>query len=104
MESVLRYGLPAQYVGLILKVRHHGTLSFCFDPTILQPDPQSIGKILNVLSNELSYVSARGNKSEKKGGDDSEERDRLPGEYQTLLEQEFFNFVLCEIPWIQLDS
>lgn len=80
VESVLRYGLPANYTGLIVK-----------------PDPKQVKKILTVLSSQFSYLAPRSNRrsNAKTGGNED-----FVGEYQSLLEQEFFDFVLYEVPWI----
>ncbi|EMD41707.1 hypothetical protein CERSUDRAFT_110285 [Gelatoporia subvermispora B] len=85
VESVLRYGLPANYAGLFVK-----------------PDPKSPKRTLGALSMQFSYLSGRSsgpNAYEKnKGG----AGDEASGEYQTVLEQELFEFVLFEVPWIVL--
>ncbi|KAH0838586.1 ATPase V1 complex subunit C [Lanmaoa asiatica] len=82
VESVLRYGLPANYVGLAIK-----------------PDPKSTKKTLSVLTNQFAYLAPRSGRSKKQKGGGTDE---FIGEYQTLLEQEFFDFVLYEVPWIIL--
>ncbi|KAG9314647.1 ATPase V1 complex subunit C [Chiua virens] len=82
VESVLRYGLPANYVGLAIKA--------C-------PDPKSTKKTLSVLTNHFVYLAPRSGQSKKQKGSGTED---FVGEYQTLLEQEFFDFVLYEVPWI----
>ncbi|THH27026.1 hypothetical protein EUX98_g7171 [Antrodiella citrinella] len=85
-ESVLRYGLPAHYTGLFIK-----------------PEPKATKRTLTTLQQQFTYLSRRTNptasKSKSKaaastGGDD------VGGEYQTLLEEEYFDFVLFEVPWI----
>ncbi|KAF8845406.1 ATPase, V1 complex, subunit C [Paxillus ammoniavirescens] len=80
VESVLRYGLPANYLGLAIK-----------------PDPKSTKKILSVLTNHFKYLSPRSGRSGKQQGGGTED---FIGEYQSLMEQEFFDFVLYEVPWI----
>jgi len=82
VESVLRYGLPANYAGLAVK-----------------PDPKSTKKTLSALTNQFAYLAPRSGRSKKQKGDGTDE---FIGEYQTLLEQEFFDFVLYEVPWIVL--
>ncbi|TFK41400.1 hypothetical protein BDQ12DRAFT_679405 [Crucibulum laeve] len=81
VESVLRYGLPASYVGLVVK-----------------PDPKATKKTFNLLQAQFSYLAPRSNpqqsKKKKSGGEE------FIGEYQTLMEQEFFDFVVYEVPWI----
>lgn len=52
-----------------------------------------------VLQRHFSYLSARSQGATKaKGGGPTNED--LAGEYQSLLDQEFFDFVLYEIPWV----
>ncbi|KZT21706.1 ATPase, V1 complex, subunit C [Neolentinus lepideus HHB14362 ss-1] len=81
VESVLRYGLPANYTGLIIK-----------------PDPKQVKKILTILSSQFSYLAPRSNKRTMNGKGGGNED--VAGEYQSLMEQEFFDFVLYEVPWI----
>ncbi|KAF7339668.1 V-type proton ATPase subunit C [Mycena sanguinolenta] len=82
VESVLRYGLPANYTGIAVK-----------------PDPKSAKRTFGVLQTQFSYLRPRSNsKSAAKGS--RGEGDEFVGEYQTLMEQEFFDFVLFELPWI----
>ncbi|KAG2109576.1 ATPase V1 complex subunit C [Suillus discolor] len=81
VESVLRYGLPANYVGFAIR-----------------PEPKYTKKTLSVLTNHLSYLSPRSSGRAQKHGT----ADEFAGEYQSLMEQEFFDFVLYEVPWIVL--
>ncbi|KAF5311794.1 hypothetical protein D9619_003322 [Psilocybe cf. subviscida] len=78
VESVLRYGLPAEYIGIVIK-----------------PDHKNVKKIFGTLQTQLAYLSPRSNAAQ--GGKTSEE---FAGEYQTLMDQEFFDFVIYEVPWI----
>ncbi|TFK88563.1 ATPase V1 complex subunit C [Polyporus arcularius HHB13444] len=84
VESVLRYGLPAHYIGFFVK-----------------PEPKATKRTLATLQSHLAYLGGRAN-PEKSKGKKSSGTDDLGGEYQTILEQEFFDFVLFEIPWIVL--
>jgi V-type H+-transporting ATPase subunit C len=79
VESVLRYGLPANYIGIVI-----------------QPDPKSAKKIFGVLQSHFSYLGSGSRKGAKSNG----EVEEFVGEYQTLMEQEFFDFVLYEVPWV----
>ncbi|TFK57433.1 ATPase, V1 complex, subunit C [Heliocybe sulcata] len=81
VESVLRYGLPANYTGLIIK-----------------PDPKQVKKILTILSSQFSYLAPRSN--QRTANTKSGANEEVVGEYQSLMEQEFFDFVLYEVPWI----
>ncbi|KAE9410818.1 ATPase, V1 complex, subunit C [Gymnopus androsaceus JB14] len=80
VESVLRYGLPANYIGIVV-----------------QPDPKSTKKTFGVLQSHLSYLNSGSRKGAKTNAG---ETDEFIGEYQTLMEQEFFDFVLYEVPWV----
>ncbi|KAJ7597281.1 hypothetical protein C8J56DRAFT_919669 [Mycena floridula] len=80
VESVLRYGLPANYIGIAIK-----------------PEGKSAKKTFNLLQSQFSYLRSRSNggSTQHKGA-----TDEFVGEYQSLLDQEFFDFVLFEVPWI----
>ncbi|KAJ3771545.1 hypothetical protein EV361DRAFT_894824 [Lentinula raphanica] len=81
VESVLRYGLPANYIGIVI-----------------QPDPKTAKKTFGILQSHFTYLSSgsRSKNAKSKGGDTEE----FVGEYQTLMEQEFYDFVLYEVPWV----
>lgn len=82
-------------MGVVIKVN-----LFFIKYTLLiysvQPEPKSTKKTLTLLTNHFSYLSPRSNRAKGKKGDNEE----FIGEYQTLMEQEFFDFVLFEVPWI----
>ncbi|KAF9073750.1 hypothetical protein BDP27DRAFT_1288618 [Rhodocollybia butyracea] len=81
VESVLRYGLPANYIGIVI-----------------QPDSKLAKKTFSIVQSHLSYLGSNSHsKSKKSNGGDTEE---YIGEYQTLMDQEFFDFVLYEVPWV----
>ncbi|KAF8273765.1 ATPase V1 complex subunit C [Lactarius quietus] len=82
VESVLRYGLPANYVGIAVK-----------------PEPKTTKRTLTALQRHFSYLSARSQGRAKVKRGDSTNEDFV-GEYQSLLDQELFDFVLYEVPWI----
>jgi len=78
VESVLRYGLPANYTGLVVK-----------------PDPKTSKRLMSILTSHFSYLNKqRTDKKGKKGTG----TDDYTGEYQSLLEQEYYDFVLFEVP------
>ncbi|KAH8100547.1 ATPase V1 complex subunit C [Cristinia sonorae] len=81
VESVLRYGLPAHYVGLFIK-----------------PEPKATKRTLATLQQQFTYLSRRSNPAASKSKANAAAD--VGGEYQTLLEQEYFDFVLFEVPWI----
>jgi len=82
VESVLRYGLPANYTGLVIK-----------------PERKAAKKTLALLQSQFSYLGARFNKEDTNDGGGNED---FVGEYQTLLEQEMFDFVLYDIGTIPI--
>ncbi|KAI9460255.1 hypothetical protein BJY52DRAFT_290218 [Lactarius psammicola] len=82
VESVLRYGLPANYVGIAVK-----------------PEPKTTKRTLTALQRHFSYLAARSQGRAKAKSGDSTNEDFV-GEYQSLLDQELFDFVLYEVPWI----
>lgn len=86
VESVLRYGLPADYAGVIVR-----------------PEPKTAVKTLRSLSTQYSYLAAasRGPSSKKKSsksGGVSAGSDDVVGEFAQLMEAEYYDFVLFEIP------
>ncbi|KAI0690687.1 ATPase V1 complex subunit C [Cytidiella melzeri] len=87
VESVLRYGLPANYVGFVIK-----------------PEAKSIKRTLTTLQSQFAYLGRRSNSttSNKTSKSSNATTEEFAGEYQGLLEQEFFDFVLFEVPWITL--
>jgi V-type H+-transporting ATPase subunit C len=79
VESVLRYGLPANYVGLVIK-----------------PDSKTAKKTLATLNSYFSFLAPKS----KQAGRGKIGADEVAGEFQSILEQEFFDFVLFEVPWV----
>ncbi|KZO94983.1 ATPase V1 complex subunit C [Calocera viscosa TUFC12733] len=77
VESVLRYGLPANYTGLVI-----------------EPDPKSSKRLMAVLTSHFAYLNKQAGKKGKK----SSGTDEYTGEYQSLMEQEYYDFVLFEVP------
>jgi V-type H+-transporting ATPase subunit C len=89
VESVLRYGLPADYAGVVVK-----------------PDPKTASRTLKALQDHFGYLAAasqapnRGERGKGKGkaagaGGVGEE---VGGEWAGVMEQEYFDFVLFEVP------
>lgn len=81
VESVLRYGLPSNYMGIVIK-----------------PEGKSAKKIFGVLQSQFAYLRPRSNPAVQHGKKGP--ADEFVGEYQNILDQEFFDFVLYEVPWI----
>jgi V-type H+-transporting ATPase subunit C len=54
--------------------------------------------MLSVLTTHFAYLSPKSGAAKAKAGDAG--LDEFAGEYQSLMEQEFFDFVMLEIPWI----
>lgn len=75
VESVLRFGLPAEYFGIVVK-----------------PNPKRTKALLSSLTSHFSYLETSG----KKGKGNSSGNDDAPGEYAAYLEQEQYPFVLTE--------
>ncbi|GAA5832442.1 hypothetical protein JCM11251_006455 [Rhodosporidiobolus azoricus] len=87
VESVLRYGLPAAYFAAIVK-----------------PEPKSLSKLLPALSTFLvpSHAVGKGKKN-KKGSSSSAQVDdpSALGEYASVMEGEYLDFVLFEIERVE---
>lgn len=64
---------------------------------ISQPDPKSGKRAFNVLQSQFAYLRPRSNPNQNKKQAANED---YVGEYTSLMDQEFFDFVLFEIPWI----
>ncbi|CAE6439347.1 unnamed protein product [Rhizoctonia solani] len=84
VESVLRYGLPASYTGIIVK-----------------PEPKTTKRTLDVLASHFAYLGSKSRSRDKKSGNADED---YVGEYQTLMEQEIFDYVLFEVPWVVIHT
>ncbi|EJD55434.1 ATPase, V1 complex, subunit C [Auricularia subglabra TFB-10046 SS5] len=82
VESALRYGLPARYTALIVK-----------------PQPKLSSKTLGLLTTHFAYLKPASERARNKGAADTTD---VAGEYQAIMEQEYYDFVLVEIPWIVL--
>ncbi|CAO1615193.1 unnamed protein product [Sympodiomycopsis kandeliae] len=83
VESVLRYGLPADYYSVAIK-----------------PNAKRVKGLETALSNYFSSLegkaaASRRKKSNNSGGGDNE----VPGEYAALLEEELLPFVVIEVPF-----
>ncbi|KAL7424719.1 Vacuolar ATP synthase subunit C [Cryptotrichosporon argae] len=88
VESVLRYGLPADYAGVVVK-----------------PDPKTAVKTLKTLSAHFNYLasSSQGPTAKKtKAGAASGAGGDVAGEWATVMEQEYYDFVLFEIPKVEI--
>ncbi|PVG04830.1 putative VMA5-H+-ATPase V1 domain 42 kd subunit, vacuolar [Serendipita vermifera] len=84
VESVLRYGPPANFTGVIVI-----------------PEPKTTTKLISTLQTQFEYLAPRTKGSKFKGakggsGDTTE----YGGEYAALMEEEIFDFVLMEVPRI----
>ncbi|BGP41556.1 Vacuolar ATP synthase subunit C [Rhodotorula kratochvilovae] len=83
VESVLRYGLPAAYFGAVVK-----------------PEPKQLDKLLSALSTFLvpSHERKKAKRKPASGGDDDA---AALGEYATLMEGEYHEFVVFEIEQVE---
>ncbi|GAA5991228.1 hypothetical protein JCM10908_006594 [Rhodotorula pacifica] len=86
VESVLRYGLPAAYFGAVVK-----------------PEPKQVDKLTSTLSSFLVPSSKSASKHKKKkpadGGDGGDSA--AFGEYASVMEGEYYEFVLFEIERVE---
>lgn len=90
VESVLRYGLPAEYAGIVIK-----------------PDPKTASRTLKGLQEHFSYLAAASQapqrraqgKSKGKGtGSAQAGNEEVGGEWASVMEAEYFDFVIYEVP------
>jgi V-type H+-transporting ATPase subunit C len=100
VESALRYGLPAEYAGVIVKVCHRYQDQ---RPHLTsQPESKTAVSTLKTLSSHYSYLSAASqgpsSKRNKKSGATTAGSEDVGGEWQTVMEAEFYDFVMFEIP------
>ncbi|KAN0060599.1 Vacuolar ATP synthase subunit C [Thecaphora frezii] len=82
VESVLRYGLPADYFAIAIR-----------------PNPKRTKALLATLNAHYSYLEGHegsGPSSKRGGKSKSNNQVEAPGEYAQLLEEEQFAFVLME--------
>ncbi|KAK4689915.1 V-type H+-transporting ATPase subunit C, partial [Tremellales sp. Uapishka_1] len=88
VESVLRYGLPADYAGVVVK-----------------PDTKTAVKTLRTLSTHYAYLSSApqgpSTKKKSKGGGATAGGDDVGGEWAGVMEAEFYDFVLFELPKVE---
>ena len=80
VESVLRYGLPARYTGMIIK-----------------PDTKQSKRLLMTLSSHFAYLEPT---SEKKAPKKSANAEEMAGEYANVMEQDYYGFPLFELPLV----
>jgi V-type H+-transporting ATPase subunit C len=66
---------------------------------VSQPEPKSTKKVFNTLQAQFTYLRPKSNRSNTIKGDENTD---FVGEYQSLLDQEFHDFVMFEVPWIIL--
>jgi V-type H+-transporting ATPase subunit C len=96
---VLRYGLPAEYAGVIVKVSSrkdsfHGPMIPIADN--LQPDPKTAVKTIKQLAARYNYLGSGKSKDTKAAANDD-----VVGEWANVMEQEYYDFVLFEIPKVE---
>lgn len=63
----------------------------------MKPETKNAKKVFNVLQTRFAYLSPKSNAAQpgtKTGNED------FVGEFQTVLDQDFFDFILYEVPWI----
>lgn len=103
MESVLRYGLPANYFAVVIKVRFRLIVILLSrsNQIILQPAPKQATKLLAALSAHLVGTISPSAQKVKKVGKSSTADDAAAGEYANVLEGEYYDFVVFEIEKIE---
>ena len=69
-------------------------------PHTRQPEPKGTKRTLQTLQAQLAYLGRRANPGSKTNSGDV--AGDIAGEYQALMEQEYLDFVLFEVPWIVL--
>ncbi|CAO1636272.1 unnamed protein product [Parajaminaea phylloscopi] len=90
VESVLRYGLPAEYYA-----------------TFLKPNAKRVKSLVSTLSSYFDSLEGRSTMSKRKkqsSGKDSGNQGEVPGEYASLLEEEELPFVAIEVPQVRADG
>lgn len=88
--------MPANYLGIVIKVTKSGVFVTTTSLTVYQPEPKTTKRIFHVLQTQFTYLRPRANSAQGK----INSNDEFVGEYQTLMDQDFFDFVLYEVPWI----
>ncbi|WVQ74670.1 hypothetical protein IAR50_004274 [Cryptococcus sp. DSM 104548] len=88
VESVLRYGLPADYAGVIIK-----------------PESKTAAKTLRTLNESftnLAISSSRDSRTKKGKGKSSSSGagEEVGGEFASVMEAEFYNMVFVELPMV----
>ncbi|KAG7529029.1 hypothetical protein FFLO_05822 [Filobasidium floriforme] len=81
VESVLRYGLPADYSAIVL-----------------QPDSKTSLKTLKSLSSYFQFLASKERGTGKKASGTGGNNDEVAGEWGAVMEQEYYDFVLFEVP------
>lgn len=64
-----------------------------------QPEPKTAVKTLKQLSAHYNYLTSGKSKEKKKSGGGADEE--IAGEWATVMEQEYYDFVLFEIPKVE---
>ena len=69
---------------------------------LTKPDPKYVKKTLTYLTTHFNYLASQKEKSSVKQNSksDVDNKGEIAGEYQQIMDQEYFDFVLFEIPWI----
>jgi hypothetical protein len=91
VESVLRYGLPAEYAGVVVR-----------------PEPKTAGRTLKALQEHFGYLAAASQAPSRRAGGAGKGKegqagaaaglDEVGGEWAGVMEAEYFDFVLFEVP------
>lgn len=107
VESVLRYGLPAAYFVAVVKVSsrfssvpvsHGFTLML---KALLQPEHKQHSKLLSTLSDFLVPASSKKDSKDKKKKKSSNNDEEAMGEFASVMEGEYHEFVVFEIEKVE---
>lgn len=63
----------------------------------LQPDPKTSLKTLKTLSSYFTFLKSKERTTDSKGKSSSG-NDEIAGEWGAVMEQEYYDFVLFEVP------
>jgi V-type H+-transporting ATPase subunit C len=116
VESVLRYGLPAEYSAIVLQVSlrfpfrmlepmrlywRYFRLSTCL--CLIQPEAKTSLKTLKSLSSYFQFLASKErttakDKSSGNNNSSNANHDDIAGEWGAVMEQEYYDFVLFEVP------
>lgn len=102
VESILRYGLPAEYSAIALEVSFFRTnlpsssLFLTCARECLKPNSKTSVKTLKSLASYFGFLKSKEKALDKSAANVNTEE--IAGEWGAVMEQEYFDFVLFEVP------